>query len=358
MKKTLQKLQWARAELIALAIGAALYILYRGLIWLCPNWAKAHIAAPLMGALGAISDKLPWGITQWVIVAFFVAALGLAVWYVAKIITRRGQRAGYACRLGAAAVAIVLLVYCGYCYLWGLNYYDKDFAAREGLTRQPTSATTLYNACVYFANLCNQTACDMPQKQDILQQAEQIWQQNSTMFDTLLPDRHTVKGLPASALLSKIGYSGFYFPFTGEANVNTHMPATDLPCTALHELAHKSGVAAEDEANFVAIVLCLNSQNSAFVYSGALTGYTYLINQLYQTDYELWQKAAVINDRVYSDLMEQVDYWQEQQSPAEEVADQVYEGFLQSFSQSEGLNTYSLVVDLLLCNPEYWQQTN
>ena len=63
---------------------------------------------------------------------------------------------------------------------------------------------------------------------------------------------------------------GFFFPFTGEANLNVDSPECLLPATIAHELAHVRGVAPEQTANFVAILACDTSGDPLYAYSGYL----------------------------------------------------------------------------------------
>ena len=57
-------------------------------------------------------------------------------------------------------------------------------------------------------------------------------------------------------------------------------PAVFLPVTIAHEFAHQRGVAAEQEANFVGIAACVDSDKPEYVYSGYLFGYLHLANAL------------------------------------------------------------------------------
>jgi hypothetical protein len=73
-----------------------------------------------------------------------------------------------------------------------------------------------------------------------------------------------------SRVLTRLGISGIFFPFTGEANFNTEQPDCDLPFSIAHEMAHQRGFAREDEANFIAFLVCTNSSNAYVRYSGYL----------------------------------------------------------------------------------------
>ena len=74
--------------------------------------------------------------------------------------------------------------------------------------------------------------------------------------DLALPDaarwtRGPVKHPVIAPLMHRLGISGFYFPFTGEANVNDGVPIVHRARVMSHEKAHQRGVGPEDEANFL-----------------------------------------------------------------------------------------------------------
>ncbi len=73
-----------------------------------------------------------------------------------------------------------------------------------------------------------------------------------------------------SGLLSRLGTSGVYSPFTGEPHYNAIMPDADLPFTVAHEMAHQRGFARESEASFVAFLVCTKSSHPYVRYSGYL----------------------------------------------------------------------------------------
>jgi hypothetical protein len=80
------------------------------------------------------------------------------------------------------------------------------------------------------------------------------------------------KPVYSSALMTRLGISGIYFPFTAEPNYNDEMPDFQLPFAIAHEMAHQRGVARESEANFVAFLVCVNSRDPFVRYSGFRNG--------------------------------------------------------------------------------------
>ena len=91
-----------------------------------------------------------------------------------------------------------------------------------------------------------------------------------------------------SELMSYTHITGVYTFFTGEANINVAFPDYTIPYTAAHELAHQRGIAREDEANFVAFLVCNESDDPYIRYSAYLNLYEYVASSLYSADPELY----------------------------------------------------------------------
>ena len=86
--------------------------------------------------------------------------------------------------------------------------------------------------------------------------------------------------------------SGVYTFFTGEANVNINFPDYTIPYTCAHEMAHQRGISREDEANFIAFLICAESDDPYRRYSGFLSLYEYVRNALYTADATLYTDVA------------------------------------------------------------------
>ena len=163
---------------------------------------------------------------------------------------------------------------------------------------------------------------------------------------------------------------GYYFPFSMEANYNDVMYIMNKPASMCHELAHLRGYIYEDEANFIAYLACVESDDEVFQYAGYLSVLNYLINDLYkamQTEPELYQAAVrsvkpvgiyqiVEEDNVFVTQEE----WDRINGKAlfdtetvDEVSDAFTDTSLKLNGVSDGMVSYSRVVKLLL---QYYQQ--
>ena len=93
--------------------------------------------------------------------------------------------------------------------------------------------------------------------------------------------RTKVKLIVMSEPMTYTHISGVYSYFTGEANLNVNFPDYMLPYTAAHELAHQRGIAREDEANFMAFLVCIESDDPYIRYSGYANVLSYVLSSLY-----------------------------------------------------------------------------
>ena len=171
----------------------------------------------------------------------------------------------------------------------------------------------------------------------------------SFRFCALRAGERRPKAFRCSDALSAIGFTGFFFPFTGEANLNVDSPAAWLPSTICHELAHLRGVASEQECNFIAILAATRSDDPAYRYSGWLLGYIYLANALYRYAPDRWQAIReTLPESVVADIRANNAYWAQFEGPVSTAWDRVYDSFLKGYGDADGVQSYGTVVDLLL----------
>lgn len=173
-------------------------------------------------------------------------------------------------------------------------------------------------------------------------------------YDTVCEDYDFIQHLHSRVkpvMLSKpwtyTHITGVYTYFTGEANININMPDYTIPFTAAHELAHQRGIAREDEANFVAFLVCAASEDEYIRYSGYLSMFEYVGNALYRADRDAYyevlstlEPCAVGEMRAYNEFFKKY-----QHSVAAKVTEAVNDAYLQS-QGTPGTQSYGMVVDL------------
>ncbi|HIS24146.1 MAG TPA: DUF3810 domain-containing protein [Candidatus Faeciplasma gallinarum] len=170
------------------------------------------------------------------------------------------------------------------------------------------------------------------------------------------------KKIYSSFFMSQQGIIGLYIPFAFEATYNRDTQDISKPSTICHELSHLKGVIQEDEASFVAMVACFNSDSPAVRYSGYLDAFYYLYSdasELIGTEYEqaLAEAIACVPSQVWDyDLYSyKADYWEENKDKeiiptetVEAVSDALTEANLQFNDVEEGIMIYYRVTELLM----------
>lgn len=340
----------------------AVYFLLRGNAG-AMRWIYSHVTAPLHRVLSGLCSHVRFSVAEAVIVLFVLLVLGYIVWAVVRMVRTRRVPAGLY-RIGMTAVMLFAVIYGGFCILWGVYYEVSSFEAESGIQRELVQTDHLEAVTRYFAGLCNQYGQQVSRDENGLfnEPLDAIFDRSETLYDSVQQEFPCLQGADLRAkpvhfsrIMSYTQFTGFFFPFTAEANINVDSPACLVPSTIAHEIAHQRGVAAEDEANFVAVLSSLSSGDTVYSYSASLLAYIYLGNALYKADREAWSAVySSLSDEVRADLNNNNTYWDQFETPAAQVSDTVYNSFLQSYGQEQGLKTYGACVDLLVA---YYYET-
>ena len=315
------------------------------------------VMAPLEQKLGRLWSLLPFSAAEALTVLFLA---GNAVWLVraAALLFRKKELLPFLRRLLAAAAAWLWL-WAGLCWLWNTAYYIPSFARREHMDVKSFPVEELAAGTRYFAQQAAALAPRMERdaaghfSEDLsgcFARGRDIYQNISWEFPSLDIGPTAAKPLLFSRLQSILGFTGVYFPFTGEANVNVDAPACLVPATIAHEMSHQRMVASELEANFVGIAACVSSDDPVFQYSGYLMGLINLCNALWSVSPDDWYSIAgqYFSPELSVDWTDNNEYWAALESPVEDAAGDMYDSFLKGNGQQLGIRSYGACVDLLV----------
>ncbi|MGI5889117.1 MAG: DUF3810 domain-containing protein [Oscillospiraceae bacterium] len=241
---------------------------------------------------------------------------------------------------------------------WGAYYYGSSFQEKSGVYAEEATVSDLYLLTIKFAMGANRESLLTERNDDgtISFDVDEILDESKTSYDAVseifpcLEGRDVrAKALAASEIWSYLNTTGITFPYTGECCINVDQPECMIPATIEHEIAHQRGVASEQEANFLAIVSCLESSDSVYRYSGYLMGFIHLSNALYKVNTDLWRQAYnVLNDYAAADIVFNNSYWSAHKTTISRAHDKAYDSYLKNYDQDMGMQSYGAVVDLLI----------
>ena len=103
-----------------------------------------------------------------------------------------------------------------------------------------------------------------------------------------------------------------------------------------------------DEANFVAFLVCIESDDPYLQYCGYLNLYEYVISALYSADPQMYREVhATLSSEAKGELRAYSAFYDKyRESGAAKVGNAVNNAYLQVNGNKEGTKSYGMVVDL------------
>ncbi|RYY64713.1 MAG: DUF3810 domain-containing protein, partial [Chitinophagaceae bacterium] len=252
---------------------------------------------------------------------------------------------------------VVLIVYLLFQVCWGLNYSRQGIAAQARLQPEASDTARLRT----LADLLQERLCTWGDRVDSVRRlqlhdhrhlfgrAVAAYGSAQRQLPFLEYRRPSVKPSLYGPVAHLFGFSGYYNPLTGEAQVHTGYPLFMQPFITCHEIGHQLGYARENEANFAGFLAARNSGDPDFIYSAYFEMYLYTLRELARTDpwaAVLLRRAA--HPRVRSDYKAYREYLLQKQNAMEPLVSKFYDGYLRFNNQEHGLETYDEVVQWLL----------
>jgi hypothetical protein len=142
-----------------------------------------------------------------------------------------------------------------------------------------------------------------------------------------------------------VGFTGYYNPFSAEAQLKTTIPVFLKPFVVNHEIAHQLGYAKESEANFVSFLAGRESLNIDVRYSVYFELFLYTLSDLRRRDTALaahYRRSAP--ERVQRDMIALADYLKRSRNPVEPYMAKIYDAYLRRNNQPKGRLSYNQVV--------------
>ena len=321
-------------------------------------WVYEHVTHPYHLFMSKLCSHFAFSAAELVYAAAILGLAAYLLWCVYRLI-RFPEKLWQLYRLVLTLAMAGAVFWAGLSVMWTPCYYAPGFAEQSGVDDGPLELEELETVTRWFAALASEYADEVPRDENgayttdrdsVLDRAAGVFEGAAELYPFLDGEALRPKPIHFSRIMSYLDFTGFFFPMTGEANLNMDSPVFLLPSTSQHEIAHQRGVAMEQECNFVAVLSCLESEYADFRYAGAALAYIYLGNALAGADYEAYTEIYYsLSDTVRADFKAQSAYWDEfRDSAAQKASNTVYDSFLKSNGQELGMQSYGACVNLLV----------
>ncbi len=238
---------------------------------------------------------------------------------------------------------------------WGMNYFRPSAAERLNLPDSGYTVTDLRSVTsmlIDSANACRARVNDTDLHQgnkaiyETAKKAIDLLSVQSANFPAFHPD---IKPSLLTPIMNYIGTSGYYNPFTSEAQINYQMPVFLRPFVACHEMSHQMGYGPEDEANFVGFIAGIQSHDRLLRYSAYYLGVQEFMYALRRQDSIARKELKKrISPLVLNDFKTERSYWLQYEGKLGVLSSLFYDDFLKANNQPQGLNTYNRMIILVM----------
>ncbi len=318
------------------------------------DYLNFGLSANLRFFFAKLTGWLPFSLAE--LIVFISPVLLFSIIHICCKQAEKSRTAFIRCLLSILAAPI--LFYTGFVFIFGAGYKTTPLEERLNLERRDVSPEELCETLEIVVEKLNELEKDIlyldnqgsirPYSHaESVHLCCQSYESLSAEYP-FLPVMYTpVKQLFSSEWMTYTHISGMYTFFTGEANLNTNYPYFVNVYTSAHELAHQRGIAREDEANFMAYLVCISSDDKFMQYAGYLNMYEYLASPLYKTSKELYNKVVSnLHPNVKNDLVCYSRFFDKyRNNTAATVSDKVNNTYL-TLQGTPGTKSYGMVVDL------------
>lgn len=319
------------------------------------DWFNMHISAPLRALLAALTAPFPFSVGELTIL-LLPPALIFTIRYAVRYRCDSWRTAGVFIGI---LLSVLLSIFSLFVLNFSAGYRNSTLDVKLGLEREEVSAEELAETAEMLVQRLNEEADNLTFERDgfsvMPYSLAEMNDRLSAAYDTFCNSHDFIRdnaGQPKPVLISEVlsymHITGVYSFFTGEANINVNFPDYTIPYTAAHEMAHQRGIAREDEANMVAFLVCIESDDPYIRYSAFLNMYEYVANALYSADASKYRDVrSNLNSATRSELSAYSSFYQKyRNSTASKVSGAVNNSYLHTQQVSSGTKSYGMVVDL------------
>jgi hypothetical protein len=289
-------------------------------------------------------------------VFYFLLGLTLLI-SIYKFIKNKGKGAKqHLFRFGAYLSVFYFLFH----LLWGMNYHRNSLFKTLELEQKEYTLEELTNLTHNLLNKLKQTHLQLVSndtlkveipysKSEIIKKTASGYKALSKEYPQYTYKRVSLKKSIFSVPLTYMGFSGYFNPLSGEAQVDYLVPKVSLPMISSHEVAHQLGIASESEANFIGFLAATKSEDKNFNYSAYIIALRYSVSAIHFRD-SITSKEIIkeIPIGILKNIKESQEFWQSYQNAAEPFFKLFYDNYLKANQQKDGMQSYSKMVNLLV----------
>ena len=324
-----------------------------------PEWVENLYTKNLYPFLSQIQRSVP-GIFPFSVGDIIYTSLILfLIWRIFRFILKfkkQENKKSFLLNIFLQIITTCLWIYSVFYILWGLNYYRLGVASVFNLPEESVDQKEiilLTNELKDSLNKSAQLKKSNPKTNHNIEGYKSTaifsYEKLGNHFPELIFKTPSFKATLFGEAANYMGIQGYYNPFTGESQINTHTPEFILPFVSCHEIAHQLGFASESEANFVGFLAAKHSEDVRVRYAAYFNMFMYAAAQLKRTDStEIKQIVKQLHPDVITDLRFYYKHLSKYEGWLQDGSGFFYDIYLKQNRQKNGIGTYGEVTGWLV----------
>lgn len=349
--------------LCKLSAEAVIVIICLGVLW----FAQSHTGFvdtyrsqwyPLfLGTIGRVVNILPFSLLELCIFFTILIVLVKLVIFIVLLLKKKTTWKDSLLQVGLWITGTFSLLFFIYTFTCGIFFAGTSFAEETNIQVTEVSEEQIYRVCEYLVEEINQVSQSVPRGFNKVATMDKQAAQEAVRAVNELGETYPVlsgyvpkpKPVILHQVLSQSNLLGIYSCFTMEPLYNSRVVPFQIPFTMCHELAHTKGYLSEEDANEVAFLASIQSDNPLFCYSGYMTAWAYASAELYRMNSEsyqlLWEQ---LSPEVKVDIEEKNAFWRNNRGSIQKTVEGFQNSFLKLHGEKEGIKSYDRLTGFLV----------
>ena len=320
---------------------------------------SARIYPVISGAVSHVTRLVPFAVVE-------ILAFALAVAFVVSFIVRliklfKKKEHAFARFLSLFISALIFAAYLfpAFYVMWGFNMFRLPIDEKMKLPEREYTVEELNAVCADLAQKASSLrekatvdtsgyfSADLDKTLGSVREACDSYGRNHPDFKADCPEANP---LISSEFFSKCGISGIYIFLTEEPCINKNEPFLYTPHSAAHETAHYIGYAHEDDANFLAFLICSEAEDPNVAYSGYMHALVHCGNALSKADKEAYARLyGMYSEGMVADLKQYSEHYRKySDTKTWEKSNELNDNYLKFNQQEKGVLSYQEDTALIL----------
>lgn len=259
-----------------------------------------YLSAPTRVIMTWLTVAFPFSIAEIVVLSSPIL-LALLIFLAIKL-GKKGKRASV--KYLTVLLSIPCLIFITFVWTYSSGYHTTKIEDKIGLDREAVKKEELYDTYKIIVNELNGLADEIQYDEtgaSVMPYSYNEMSKKICKAYEKFVDKHSVlqtypsrvKPLLISEPMTYTHLSGIYSFMSGEANVNVNYPDFVVATSSAHEMAHQRGIARENECNFIAFAVLIESDDPFLKYSAYLDVYSNIMGALYNEDPKLLSTVEI-----------------------------------------------------------------